>query len=844
MSSLSATWRLARREVTSHRWRSVLVVVLIALPVMLAAALGTVLETNDVSPSESLQPELGRGQAIVTWDGAPLRQNAAGDVHSTTGDGIDIGRRDIVRRAEELAHGPLLPVVRASTSLVAERRAWRVDTLSTDYSDSLTTGMVDLNRGKLPTGPDEVIVSPRLVASGLDVGQTVAIGGSRVKIVGVGNIGLVSSGSRAVAFSLTAPVKTDLSDWTPEDRYEVEPLRFIVGGSNPVGADDVRLWNRAGFSVLSRHVVEHPDQGGAAFEEFESSSEMRQLIAIVVVALVIEVVLLAGPAFAVGARRQRHELALVSVAGGSPRDVRRIVLLQAAILGMVAAGLGAMAGIPAAWLGMSVAERFGESSGPFDISWLAVVLAIILAVASATAAASLPARHAARADVVTTLAGRQPEPAVRPGWPLLGAVLLTVGVLGSISAASAVSDFANAWWAVISVLGAVLMTPWLISRVAKAARLLPLPARLALRDADRHRGRTAPAIAAVMASVSAVTALGIASSSDAAETDDVDGRVYYPSGTVLLTSDRMDRVVPAIKRDTGVTFTPLPTVEDASVMVPLDAQSSEGLEVAVADTATLRRWGIDLTGDEREALESGLLLVHNGVRMAGGRAAIEAYDDNDPAGNPVKRRLKAAPADLTIEPADGLVAGAVISPRSAKQLGLTVVTKSAIADRTARDMDVNAVEVAAATADPVSWYINVEKTQRSEYFWVYLILAVAGSLAVLIGTFSATGLALSDARPDLATLGAVGARPLTRRLVAGSHALILATLGAALGVIVGLTPGIASAHLLTTQSPGGFTLDIPWALLALLLVGLPLLAALVTTIVARLPSPRPIREAL
>jgi putative ABC transport system permease protein len=417
--------------------------------------------------------------------------------------------------------------------------------------------------------------------------------------------------------------------------------------------------------------------------------------------------------------------------------------------------------------------------------------------------------------------------------------------LGSIGAAGVVSDFANAWWAVVSVIGAVLMTPWLISRVARVARLLPLPARLALRDADRHRARTAPAIAAVMASVSAVTALGIASSSDAAEPEGSSAQIH-PPGTVLLTSDHMDAVVPAIRRNTGVNFTPLSTVKDAYVVVALDDQGGgQGGEVAVADASTLRRWGVDLTSAERDALDSGLLLVDDGVRISGGQATIEMYDEAL-LEEPTKQRVRATSADLTIGlPHDEVAGAAVLHPRTAKQLGLTVVDRAAIADRPVRDMDIHAVEVAAASADPVSWYIDIEKQpQRSDYFWVYLILAAAGSLAVLIGTFSATGLALADARPDLATLGAVGARPLTRRLVAGSHALILATLGAALGVIVGLTPGIVAAHLLTNGSPGGFILDIPWALFALLLLGLPIVAGLITTIVARSPSPRPVREAL
>jgi len=41
---------------------------------------------------------------------------------------------------------------------------------------------------------------------------------------------------------------------------------------------------------------------------------------------------------------------------------------------------------------------------------------------------------------------------------------------------------------------------------------------------------------------------------------------------------------------------------------------------------------------------------------------------------------------------------------------------------------------------------------------------------VLGGTLTATFLALSDARPDFATMGAIGATPRTRRLVAAAYA--------------------------------------------------------------------------
>jgi putative ABC transport system permease protein len=69
---------------------------------------------------------------------------------------------------------------------------------------------------------------------------------------------------------------------------------------------------------------------------------------------------------------------------------------------------------------------------------------------------------------------------------------------------------------------------------------------------------------------------------------------------------------------------------------------------------------------------------------------------------------------------------------------------------------------------------------------VLLILGLAGAVLMVGGTLTATFLALSDARPDLATLAAVGAPPLVRRRVGAAYAGFVGLVGAALGVLVGL----------------------------------------------------------
>ena len=123
-----------------------------------------------------------------------------------------------------------------------------------------------------------------------------------------------------------------------------------------------------------------------------------------------------------------------------------------------------------------------------------------------------------------------------------------------------------------------------------------------------------------------------------------------------------------------------------------------------------------------------------------------------------------------------------------------------------------------------------------------LVLGGLGGVLMLGGTLTATFLALSDARPDLATLSAVGASPRTRRGVAASYALVVGLVGALLGAAVGFIPGIAVTYPLTGGQLDGrgrpvacprHYLDIPWLLIGSLVLALPLLTALIVGLTAR-----------
>jgi putative ABC transport system permease protein len=118
---------------------------------------------------------------------------------------------------------------------------------------------------------------------------------------------------------------------------------------------------------------------------------------------------------------------------------------------------------------------------------------------------------------------------------------------------------------------------------------------------------------------------------------------------------------------------------------------------------------------------------------------------------------------------------------------------------------------------------------------LWILFALAGVL-MLGGTLTATFLALSDARPDLATLSAVGASPRMRRAVAAAYAVSVGVVGAVLGAAVGFVPGIAVSYPLTrSYGPPGPShyLSIPWLEIVAVVVALPLLTAVLVGLVAR-----------
>lgn len=246
-------------------------------------------------------------------------------------------------------------------------------------------------------------------------------------------------------------------------------------------------------------------------------------------------------------------------------------------------------------------------------------------------------------------------------------------------------------------------------------------------------------------------------------------------------------------------------------------------ERAAADAA-LAKGGVVLFAQRHSSLDTATLVV----RRHG-------------SGTGVTHRQLTLPA-YVVDTGKGYgPASMVLAPDAAQRLDLTVGPVALVFDASRADpTTVDQLRQTIGALDPRNGYVYVEsgyQVSNAEKVVLWILFGLAGVL-MLGGTLTATFLALSDARPDLATLSAVGASPRMRRAVAAAYAVAVGIVGAALGAAVGLVPGIAVSYPLTRPynvgDPGpSHYLVIPWLEIGGLVLLLPLVTALVVGLLAR-----------
>ncbi|BCJ57874.1 FtsX-like permease family protein [Micromonospora endophytica] len=874
IGSWRAALRIARREAKRARGRTALVLAMIILPVLALTFVAVSVDMSRLSAAEHLERRLGVADAeLRVVARGPLVQSPDGDgwnAEEYESSPIRLG----VERVEALLPpgSRLLPLHRWVFFPAWDGERFRDDISATvvDLTDPLGRGLVRLHTGRVPATADEIAVN---LAAGraLDVGV-----GDRISTRD-------SAGDRTVVGVVEFPDQLDPAVFVPPasalPEMEHADEAYLVALPEPITDDLFRHLNNHGIVVASRT----PAPSDPVFEagDMASGANVEEVGSGVLIGGLglLEVVLLVGPAFAVGVRRRRRDLALVAVAGGDAAQLRRVVLADGVVLGCVGAAVGIVIGVVTAFTGRSLVEQFifGYRFAGYRF-WPAALVAIALvAVLAGVLAALVPAWTAARQDVVAGLAGRRTPPRHSRRWLIVG-VLLAVGGAG-VAALGAVVTSQSVILAgmVMGELGLVCATPMLVGLLARLGRFLPLAARIAVRDASRQRSSTAPAISAVMAAVAASVALGLVLASDQ-ERNAVSYPPQLPRHSVLISvNGPPDTRLPTLAEITDParqhlgarTIIPLVSAgcrqqTDSCLVVPvlpteracpwqahqplseaqqIQARADARCQGPVDDYyAMYPRTVVDdgsalpiLTGaapDDVAAatatLRAGGAVLTDNRYLVDGQLRLSVQRDPE---EPVRIE------DTTTVPGHTLEIGygsnwLLLSPAAAERLGLTP-------EQTGWALDVDeppgqrqqeAFTAATRSLAPLELEFHDDRRLGDT---VPLLLLLAGvSAVVTVGAAGiATGLAAAEGRADLSTLAAVGASPGVRRLLSLCQSGVISVLGSVLGIVGGLVAAVIILGFTNQRYAESWPVEptyplvIPWLTLGVLVV-VPLVAML------------------
>ncbi|OKJ07634.1 hypothetical protein AMK19_21965 [Kitasatospora sp. CB01950] len=908
--------------------RSALVVAMIALPILGVAGVDVVARSAQLEPGEKVARAMGTADARIEMSmrGDTLLQAPDPDTDTRIGN----YERDRPKTAEEKRSSDtepgdlitqLLPagakLVRMPdgprTTTTTKEGRMTVETVEADLSDPVWHGMVNVVRGTVPTGPSEIAATQEFLnQSGLRLGDVTAVRGLEAKPFTITAVAeypsqLKRTGLIARPGSLIAPLLAAKPDQAAS-LFQRDLWLVQLPAGAVLDWPKVLELNKFGFAVSSKAVLLHPPaRSEVPLYQQPGQSNGPDKVAVAILATVVgmallEIVLLAGPAFAVGARRSRRQLGLLAAGGGDRGHVRAVVLGGGVVLGVTGAVVGLVIAILLVAVFRDNAEQFaGRRFGHFDLQPLDLLAIAAVGLVTGLLAAVVPAVQAARQDVVAALTGRGGSKPASRIVAVIGLIMVAGGaVLALACAATGVAAIPGLLGgSVIAEIGVLLCTPMLIGLFGRLGRHLPLSPRLALRDSVRHRSRTAPAVAAVMAAVAGAVAVGIYTTSGN-EQQRRDYMPQAPANAVALnagwgpTADQnrlpvmrdavegampglgqradIRDLTPAAKCASGAPCGWIQAVLPEAKRCPADgARTPEEYERLHADPRCAvnqerrafqsSRFGDTPVGDvtllhtlfgvhdqaAEQALAAGKVLVFRSGYVENGKIDLQVTDAFD---------SKKANADPSYEPAVRHLLVDAVEVQSPTPYGTAMMTpqaaeKAGLGTREAGSLWLPAAEPSGKAYQKANASLaklddnatlTVERGFQPTTDLITVGLTVFAGLVALGAAGIATGLASADSQQDLATLAAVGASGGIRRRLSGFQCGVIAAMGAVLGLFCGAIPAIAlrlfqaqdqSRHMPPGQEAPDAVIAIPWAELAAVVVGLPVVAVLLAALLTR-----------
>lgn len=690
-----------------------------------------------------------------------------------------------------------------------------------EFPDDPQLSGITIVTGRAPTAPKEVVLDQTTAEKGgLQVGDpvTVITQGPRIEGELVGTVRYGVSGTLAGATLALFDRQYAQEAFIGQDAWNQLGVQAGAGVTDEQLRDKVSALIGDGYEVKTGQEVQDETA-----EQFATALGFVNtfLLVFALIALFVGTFIILNTFSMLVARRTR-ELALLRAIGASKGQITWSVVGEALILGLLGGVLGILLGICVALGLRQLMSAFGADlpTGHLVVAPRTILIGLLVGVVVTVVAAWFPARRASQVPPVAAMR----DDVVLPTRTLrvravVGGVLLAVGI--GLVVLTVMDEDLSQRLAVFGVaalsllVGVIVMAPvfsrGIVGVVGAPVKGLGAVGRMAVRNAQRDRRRTAATATAILIGLALVTAIGVLGSSSTASIDAVVDDVItadfivQPTGYTGFSPEVGDeisqvpgvdfisrvRVSPAVVNGEQTVFTAVDPqtmgqvqtlgIEAASIApggVAVDVQTASGAAVQVGDT-------VDVTWGNGKEQQLEVRQVYQGQTGIGGW--VVSLDALDEVG------LPAVDSFLYVKLAEG--ADPVAARAALDQVQADYPTVQ-IQDQT---------EFKESISGQINQLLNI----------VYALLGLSVIIAIF-GVINTLALSIIERTREIGMLRAVGTLRRQVRTMVRWESIVISFFGAITGVVVGLVLGVALQRLLVDQ--GITELAIPWTLIVVVLV--------------------------
>ncbi|MER5293869.1 ABC transporter permease [Streptomyces pharetrae] len=831
-------FRTALRNVLAHKARLLMTVLAVMLGVAFVS--GTLVFTNTISEAYQNSSAKGFDQVDVAVD--PEYQESEGDT---------LGRTPELTQAI-LDASARVPGAASATGVVTGFTA-----LADKDGDLVGNGFQSqggnywgtddprypLVEGHAPKGRGEVLIDAKTAErTGYRVGDTLrlSVDGPVLtpKVAGVFTTddGNVAAGGSLTLFD-TATAQQLFGKKGTYDQIAVRAKPGVTQSALKAELDKALPADRVETTTGQRLADDQAEMIAS-----QMSGMKQGLLVFAGIALFVGTFIIANTFTMLVAQRTK-ELALLRAVGASRRQVTRTVLIEAFVVGVVAAVTGLVAGVGIGAGLRSLMGSLGETvpDGPLVITPGTVGAALAVGVLVTMLAAWLPGRRAAKIPPVAAMSSVHAKASVKSLVlrNTIGALFSAAGVAVVLAATTMSGSDGQApmgLGACLLIIGVFVLTPLLsrplIASAAPVLRLFGVSGKLARQNSVRNPRRTAATASALMIGLTLITGMTVMAGSlqksidkMASEAIRADYVVFMANGNALSPD-----VEKELKETEGVTATS--PMRNAAARIGGETEYLTG--VAGATFGDLTKLPVE---DGAFKVGGDRVVVDEDTAKSRGWTAGSSFTASFEDGK--KEKLTVAGVYQANEMMSGIMLDlATLAPHQTDPSDMQVMVKTA--DGTS-DATKNRLEQALGSNPAIKVQDKKDISQDIAQMFtmmlnmLYGLLAMAVIVAVL-GVINTLAMSVFERSQEIGMLRAIGLDRTGIKRMVRLESLVISLFGGVLGIGLGVFFGWAAGELMAS-SMATYELVLPWTRMAVFL----LLAAAVGVLAALWPARRAAR---